>query len=456
MRVNAEPQEMNKQIAVNNLKALKKAAKELPEKLRTLVGYAERIALSNEELPKLEGDFPSRAYRSGDTLIPMTVVTPEGGHFMTTFFDVNPFSPSGRYLAVTQVPFIHRIPIPGDLARVCVIDLSTGRCRAVYQTIGWGAQLGANVQWGQSDDELYCNDVVEGRAVGVRIALGTGEAKPLNGPIYGITPDRRYSFSADLNLINAIIPGYGVPEPLFGARRQLERASEVEGIWKTDLLTGESFLFKSIADIVSSLPEQHELRAGKYYIFNVKVNPQGTRIFAILFSRGVPLRAGAPVQLITMDIDGSNVRLAMPDRLWRVGGHHPNWMPDGEHILMNLRHEGGPMAFVKFRYDGTDLQVVAHGHKGSGHPSLRASGRFLLTDAYVSEGFKDKAGEVPIRLIDLERGAESRMCSVDTRNLSGPRRIDPHPVWSQDGKRFAFNGVVGGRRQVIVGDASGL
>lgn len=444
------------QVAINNLKFLKRTIKELPEYGRILAGYGERLAGLNRKMVDFNGIVGRREYRPSEVVVPTRIVTPEGGHFMTTFFDVDPFSPSGRYLAVTQVPFIHRIPIPGDRARVCVVDLESGECHSLYETLGWGAQLGANVQWGRTDDDLFCNDVVNGRATGVRIHRRARTSKALGGPVYGLTPDRRYSFSANLDLINAIIPGYGVPEPLLGKQRQRENASSSEGIWRTDLDTGETVLFKSINDIVRELPEQESLRSGKYYVFNVKVNRQGTRLFAILFSRSVPFRAGAPVQLVTMDIDGSNVRLAMPDRLWRVGGHHPNWTPDGDHIVMNLRYDGGPMAFVKFRFDGHGLHVLAPGHKGSGHPSIRSCGRYLLTDSYVSEGFRSRTGDIPIRLINLESNDELHLCPVDTKNLAGPRRIDPHPVWSRDGARFAFNGLVDGWRQVMVSDTSGL
>src|SRR5690606_1601914 len=116
--------------------------------------------------------------------------------------------------------------------------------------------------------------------------------------------------------------------------------------------------------------EQEELLRGRYYVFNVKVDPTNSRLFAILFSRDIPGRSGRHVQLVTMKLDGSDDSLAMPDRLWRKGGHHPNWMPDGRNILMNLKLDGRNMSFVQFDYRGENISVVAPGHKGSGHPSL--------------------------------------------------------------------------------------
>jgi WD40-like Beta Propeller Repeat len=449
---------MNKQLLINNLKAAKRSLKEVPEMFRAVGGYMDRRVGPAPKLMSV-GDpvsLESRSFREGTTQFPARIVTPTNGHFMTTFFDVDAFSPSGRYLAVTQVPFINRIPIPGDVARICVVDIEAGSCEAIYETTGWGTQLGANVQWGADNDTLFCNDVVNGRGTGVRIHRVTRESRALEGPIYGLSPDRRYSYGPNIEMVNAIIPGYGVPDPFFGKVRQTDKISATEGIWRTDLKTGKAELFLSLADIVPRLDQQEGVSGGRYYVFNVKVNAQNTRIFAVLFSRKVPGRAGWPVQLITANIDGSDVRVAMPDRLWRVGGHHPSWAPDGDHILMNLRHQGGPMAFVSYRYDGSGLQVVAPGHKGSGHPSLHPTQDFLLTDSYISEGFKDAAGDVPLRLIDLSENAESEICRVFTNRLDGPRRVDPHPVWSKDGNRIAFNAVVDGFRQVVVVDMSSL
>ncbi|MCH9733302.1 MAG: hypothetical protein K0U78_01910 [Actinomycetia bacterium] len=374
---------------------------------------------------------------------------------MTTFFDVEPISPSGRYLAVTKVPAIWRIPYPGDVAEIWVVDLQNRTGTPVYRTRGWGAQLGANVQWGKDDDTLFCNDLIDGNATGVRIDRKLAHGVPLNGPIYGLSPDKAFSFSGRLDYINAALPGYGVPERLFHHPRQQIAESNVDGIWRTDLGTGKSELFLSISEIVNALPEQEHLKGSTYYIFHVKINKQGTRGFAVLFTRNTPRRAGWPRQLVTFDLNGGNIRLAMPDRLWRVGGHHPSWLPDGDHILMNLRRRKS-MEFVRFLYDGTDLVALAPGNAGGGHPSMNPKSSHILTDAYYSEGFRDKNGDVPIRCIDLATNIDDPLARVSTVRGDSSRRVDPHPAWSGDGSQVVFNGLVKGKRQVMIGDTSAL
>lgn len=444
---------------ISTLKTVKRNGKMVPEIARMLFGASTRRFLSSDDpvLPLgVTMDCPKRAYRAGQNMVDVSVVTPKDGHYMTTFFDIDPLSPSGRFLAVTKVPFIWRMPYPGDLAQIVIIDLKTQKAVPIYTTRGWGAQLGANVQWGATDDILYCNDVVDGRATGVALIRETGEARVLDGPIYGLSPDKKFSFSGRIDFVNAGIPGYGVPEKLLSKQRQPVAQNPDDGIWKTDLETGKSELFLSVKDIVSSLPDQQSLAGGTYYIFNVKINRQGTRGFAVLFSRKIPGRPGWPPQLVTFDMDGGNIKLAMPDSRWRVGGHHPSWLPCGERIIMNLRAPKEKMAFVSFRADGSDLKTLAPGLVGGGHPSLNPDQTHLLTDAYTSEAFVDKNGDVPIRCIPLDTNKEIALSKAFTLRLDGPRRIDPHPVWTHGGKSVLFNGIIDGKRQVMLADTSNL
>ena len=49
------------------------------------------------------------------------------------FYDTSPVSPSGRYIALTEFPYDDRLPVPGDQARVFVLDLETAE--EVYSTL---------------------------------------------------------------------------------------------------------------------------------------------------------------------------------------------------------------------------------------------------------------------------------------------------------------------------------
>ncbi|MCB1884406.1 MAG: PD40 domain-containing protein [Geminicoccaceae bacterium] len=391
--------------------------------------------------------------------LPATVVTPVGQACMHTFFDVCPLSPSGRYLAVTRLPFEHRAPLPGDVAEVCVVDLEAQTLTPVHRTGGWALQLGANLQWHPTSDRfLYANDLVNGRGVGVGIDLEAREARTYAAPFYAIDPGGKAMFGPALDLVNRTQAGYGVPEPFLDRRQLGPGASANEGLWRTDLETGRVDLFLSVAEIVAAQPDRDLLRRGRNALFHTKIGPDGRRLFQVLRSNDLPDRPGVwRARIVTFDADGNDLRLALPMEAWDRGGHHPSWLPDGDRILMNLVPEGeSSLRFVRFRHDGTGLETVG-AERGSGHPSLRPSGRWLLTDAYLNEGFGSPGGTAPLRLIDLEHGEARTLAEVDCGPPGlGSRRCDPHPVWSPDGRRIVANAMVEGRRAVLLFDAASL
>ena len=112
----------------------------------------------------METHYKFEPYRPDSFAVPVTRVTPKDGFYVFTYFDVCPFSPSQRYLATTRLPQ-DRVPVLGQTADVCVIDLQEQAIRTVYRTKSWGFQTGALLNWGATDQRLYTNDVIDGEAV---------------------------------------------------------------------------------------------------------------------------------------------------------------------------------------------------------------------------------------------------------------------------------------------------
>lgn len=105
--------------------------------------------------------FAVRPYRPGKTFGKVFCVMPDDSFYVHTFYDVCPFSPSQRYLAVTRFPFQDRQPNPGDTADICVVDLESHTIETVYATKGWGFQLGANLNWGRTDRHTASDHLME-------------------------------------------------------------------------------------------------------------------------------------------------------------------------------------------------------------------------------------------------------------------------------------------------------
>jgi len=398
-------------------------------------------------------------YRPGETIGTVLKVSPDDGFYLHTFYDECPFSPSGRILCVNRVPYQDQVPAYGDLCDICLIDLEAETIETVYKTLGWGFQLGANLNWGASDRHLYTNDILDGRAVCVRIDLETREARAFSGPMYDIEPRERSVLGFPLDLINDTQGGYGVPE--YRDRDGITGAPADEGIWQTDLATDETRLLLSLAAAVEAAADPF-LAGGNQYFFHTKWNPQGTRILQVLRTLfpGRPEKKGWNPTLLTMRADGSAIRKTVSREHWRQGGNHPNWHPDGDHIVMNLTPAwlGDPnRRFVSVHHSGEDLRILSRRHLGSGHMRVTPDWRYLVADCYQREPMADASGQVPIRLLDLVSDEEVEVCRIFTNldrytAIDKMLRIDPHPEWNRSFDHVCFNAAPDGKRQVLIAD----
>jgi hypothetical protein len=415
---------------------------------------------------------PARFPRFEDfaPLVPVHCVTPDLPGCIHRFYDSSPFSPSGRYLALTRLPFEHRTPRPGETAEVLLVDLETGDTHVVAETRGWDTQLGAQVQWGADDRTLLYNDV-DTRSwtpFGVRADPLGDERHRLDGTIYAVSLDGRWSAGPCLMRTARTQPGYGVVVPPERIPANHGAAAD-DGIYLTDTLTGRSRLLVSIAAIFEeAFPPgtRDQYRRGDFYGFHVKWNPQGTRLLFVL--RWLP-RTRWPwrrkkkyrrFNVTTLEADGSHARIAISDTLWRRGGNHPNWCPDGEHVLMNLNNDGDGLRFVQVKYDGSNRVTLSRSIPGSGHPTMHPDGRHILTDAYPREPVAFGDGTTPIRWVDLKDSSEITLVRIRTQSDhergAAALRVDPHPAWDRRFERIAFNACPDGRRRVFVADLSGL
>lgn len=422
--------------------------------------------------------FDFRPFRSGQTAAPVMQVTPDDGFYLHTFYDVCPWSPSGRYLAVTKLPYQRKKPIWEDTAAICVVDLEKQAIRTVYQTKAWSFQVGANVQWGHATDQyLYTNDVINGIPVCVRIDLMTGDIKAFSGAKYDIAPDDKSVISPNLLNMNIHQYGYAVPDPPSGTPQPFQPEDmRREGLWKTDLERNETMLLATMDQFFDAVAENDRQRYNGSigYLFHSKFNRQNTRILQVF--RAQVDGEGRNASLFTMNTNGKELIQCLSAEKWnqraRLGGsgNHPNWHPDGERVIMNciptwLGYQD--MLFCAFDYRGDQFTVLSEKHLGSGHPTMHPGSRYLLADAYPKQTYVvPESGEIPLRLIDLKYDTETIICTLPTDVGGGSNqylpqdritggshhKLDPHPAWNRDYTQICFNGAPGGRRQVFIAD----
>jgi hypothetical protein len=411
---------------------------------------------SCQRTPSSKKRYEFQAYQPGEFLAPLTKVTPDDGFYVHTYYDVCPFSPSQRYLAVTKIPYQDHNAVFGDTADVCVIDLNENTIETVYTTKSWGFQTGANLNWGATDRRLYTNDVIGDTAVCARIDLESRETKAFAGPMYHIAPDESCVISFPLELLDITQLGYGVPSKDPNNPRKLPPgAAKDEGLWRTDLKTNEKKLLVSLADVAAKLPEPPPKKDGTFYFWHSRFNPQATRIQQITRCIFPDNWGGENTTVFTFDPDGSDIRFLPTKPVWGLGGGHPNWHPDGEHLIRNLKLDGKVPRFCQWRYDGSEFTVLTDKVEGGGHPRIEPSGRHVVTDTFTRD---DDVQRVTIRLVDVKSGTEAKLCTVPTidrkKLTNSVLRLDGHPNWSRDFKKVIFQAAPQGARQLFVADVS--
>lgn len=408
--------------------------------------------------------YAFKPWKTGDTLARVTQVTPEDGHYVHTYFDVTPFSPSQRYFAVTRILFNNRHPVLGDEAEVCVIDLHEQTIQTVLKTKCWGYQTGANVYWGATDRHLYTNDVIDGTAVCVGIDLETTETLAYSGPLYTLAPDESCAVGFPHELRDVSQIGYGVPPAVPGQFASLPPgAAKDEGIWRTVLKTNEKRLLVSLADVAAKVPTPEPYKGGTYYFWHTKFNRQGTRLVQVLRYMHPKMPDTRNPMMFTFNADGSNICFTpKTDRVpvWDGPGGHPNWHGDGEHVIRSMTPVGEDESrYVQARYDGTGFKILSDKIKGGGHPSVEPGGKYLISD---DRDTVDGVTVMKLRLIDLMAEEERIACtipSIDKSGLEGDDivfRLDGHPAWSRDYKRVSLQAAPEGNRQLFVVDMGSL
>jgi hypothetical protein len=392
--------------------------------------------------------------KPGEPLVPIKKVST--GRVIHRFHDTSPLSPSGRYMALFRVPFEDHYPEPGDVGEVILVDMETGEERVVAQSYGWEMQMGANVQWGGSDEELYFNDVdtTTWEAFAVKLNPITGASRRMEGTVFMASLDGKRL--ASHNLINSVHAqsGYGVilPDSLTAYN---VGPVDTDGIFITNTETGKAKMLASIKDIYETtvpsiaVPNPNDYA---YYCFKIMWNPQRTRIMTLVQFR--PLTGGKrKIAIITMRPDGSEMRTAITPEQYARGGHHMAWTADGDHISMNLEMDGDPvLELITVKYDGTDLKTVYP--TGSGHPSFHPGGLpLIITDAYAHEPVTNQDGFVPVRLLNVATGTEELIANVFVPKVEDSSfRVDAHPTWDRSGRYVIFNGYEDNTRCVYIAD----
>lgn len=405
----------------------------------------------------------------GSPEVPIWCLTPQSHNMIHRFFDTSPLSPSGRYLAVFQLPDQDNIPRPGDRGNVVLVDLQTGEQRIVWESAGWEYQMGANINWGASDSELIFNDVdtATWQPYGVVLNPLTGEWRKLEHTVYHVSPDGKYGASSNLKAMRRTQGGYGViiPDQLVP---YYKGTTDEDGVWMTDIATGKATLListREAAERTLTAERRAEYEKSELYCFHTKWSPDCKKLMFSL--RYFPDKKGEMFNamykcwddlrydVFSFEPDSRELFLSIPASEWEKGGHHTNWRNDCTGFTMNLDLYREGMRLCEVNCDGSDLKPIGE-FTGSGHPSFHINGRWGVADCYRFEKFTAADGRIPLRMFDLKEHTERALVWIHTLTDGAARgldcRLDPHPVWCDNFNLLFFNAMHQGKRGVFCAD----
>lgn len=274
------------------------------------------------------------------------------------FFDTSPISPSSKYLAVTQLPSSSNSK---SVANISIIKVENKETMSIDQTLAWSSQLGAQLQWGGSDEQLYYNTLNYNSSTsfyelkGVLYDIMGKQKKSLPCPVYHVNEDGTMTVSPDLLQISKTQSGYGVDWSDL-----VLTSLYSNGIMVNDVLLGSCrllYTFEEIAVAVGIDPKKTPT-----YGFHTKWSSNSKFILFVLrtIEKGVKEsflkpRPRVRVQhLIVLGVEKKFIRylfswaskpflsplcsshLSCNNIIVLKDGNHPNWIPDSLKISMNM------------------------------------------------------------------------------------------------------------------------
>lgn len=359
------------------------------------------------------------------------------------YYDKFPWDISGRYLLSLEVDFMDRVPVPGDVAGIGMIDLQDGnRWIPLAQTEAFNWQQGTHLQWLATapDREIIYNHLAGDRYVSIIQDVFTGEKRELPMPIYAVSRNGKMAVTPNFSRIHSTRPGYGYNHLMHLAGPDV---SDEDGIWVMDLQTGAHKLIISLEQIYNIAP-QDSFEGARHWFNHLQFNTADTR-FIFLHRWRHPGQSWG-TRLFTAAPDGSDICLLNDNQMTS----HFDWCGADKVLAWARRFDIGDRYFL-FTDCSDEIEIVGEDvFTTDGHCSYSPDQKWILTDTYP-----DKEQN---RWLILYRVEDNTRINVG-KFLSPPVpdnefRCDLHPRWSRDGRQVCFDSVHTGERQIHVMDVT--
>lgn len=360
-------------------------------------------------------------------------------HLFASYYGINSFSQSEKYVTVLETDLKYKIPTENDKATLGLVNLENNEFIPLAKTSAWNFQQGCMAHWlATSPDSLIIyNDVRNGKFVSVILNVHTKEEKKIIPyPVSAVSPNGKEAISINFGRIRITRPDYGYSGNGQDARTN-EQFPENDGIFLIDLETGNSKLIVSIAQVKKMVPEVPE--GGLEYFNHTLFSRDGSKIFWL--ARATPNRNTTS---FTVNRDGTDLKRSFPDG-WE--GSHFDWL-NGNELMVTAKYEAKQYAHVLFTVGKTNYKRLGKGILDfDGHGTFSPNGKWMVTDTYPGEGMQEQK----IFLMDMKTEAVLSLGRFqEPAEYHGGWRCDLHCRWSPSGDLIGFNSTQSGSRQVYI------
>ena len=372
---------------------------------------------------------------------PLQVTDNSKEHFLASYYGINSFDGTQRYLTVLQTDIKYRLPDENDPATLGLLDISSNQFIPLTETRAWNFQQGCMAHWlGTNPDSLIIyNDIREGKYVSIIMNVFTREElKVFPYPVSAVSPDGREAVSINFSRLRITRPDYGYGGDLQDPLGDIAFPDD-DGLFLLDLETGESRLivsYKQVEELVPPVGES-DIAWFNHTLFSRK----GSKIFWL--SRQMDGNRRITTSL-TVNRDGTELQRCFPDN-WE--GSHFDWLNDDE-LMVTANYQGLQYAHVLFTVGKQDYKRLGNGLLDyDGHGAFSPDEKWMITDTYPSRGLREQK----LYLMDMETEAVLPLGRfTQPPEFTGHWRCDLHARYSPLGDIIAFNSTHTGSRQVYI------
>ena len=373
---------------------------------------------------------------------PVQITSNDKEHFFASYYGINSFSQSERYVTVIQTSLKHKIPDNEvEPATLGLVDLKTNEFIPLTETRAWNFQQGCMAHWlSTSPDSLIIfNDLRENRFISVIMNVHTKkEIKIIPHPVAAVSPNGKEAISLNFARIRITRPDYG-----YGGEGQDSRESDSfpkdDGLRLVNLETGESEIIISIEQLKNLVPVLE--KESILYFNHVLFSREGTKIFWLARALPIPWKN---TTAFTVNRDGTNLQKCFPNG-WN--GSHYDWLNDNE-LMITSEFDAKQYAHILFTVGKNDYKRLGKGILDyDGHGTFSHDGKWMITDTYPRDGLHEQK----IYLMDMKTEAVLSLGRfVQPEEYKGGWRCDIHCRWSPSGNFIGFNSTHSGKRQAYV------